>query len=239
MKAQLRNIIEGVREELINSSDDKTKASFPRFFKEDVKFHGVKAPTTVRIAKKHFKEVKPLGKQQVFSLCEELLKSGYCEESWVGANWAYWMANDFEPADFEVFERWVDRYIDNWASCDTLCNHTVGAFIEKYPDYLARLKEWTKSSNRWMKRAAAVSLIVPAKNGKFLEDVFDIADLLLLDGDDLVQKGYGWMLKEASRKHQEEVLAFVLKRKASMPRTALRYAIEKMPQELRQQAMAK
>ncbi|OFW59961.1 MAG: DNA alkylation repair protein [Actinobacteria bacterium RBG_19FT_COMBO_54_7] len=239
MNAQGKEIITNVRDELEKNSDEKTKNSAFRFFKEEVRFYGVKTALVVRIAKQYFKEVKPLGKNQVFSLCEELLKSDYSEESWVAANWAYWMEDEFETADFKTFERWIGRYISNWASCDTLCNHAVGAFIEKYPEYLGGLKGWTQSPNRWMRRAAAVSLIIPAKNGKYLKDIFEIADMLLEDKDDLVQKGYGWMLKEASRRHQKEVFDYVVEHKATMPRTALRYAIEKMPQELRQKAMAK
>jgi len=88
-----------------------------------------------------------------------------------------------------------------------------------------------------MRRAAAVSLIVPAKEGKFLKDVFEITDLLLLDKDDMVQKGYGWLLKEASRLHQKEVFDFIVKNKKKMPRTALRYAIELMPKNLKAEAM--
>ena len=64
-------------------------------------------------------------------------------------------------------------------------------------------------------------------------------DKLLLDGDDLVQKGYGWMLKEASKQHQQQVFDYVIKNRSVMPRTALRYAIEKMPQDLREEAMKK
>jgi 3-methyladenine DNA glycosylase AlkD len=54
-----------------------------------------------------------------------------------------------------------------------------------------------------------------------------------------VQKGYGWMLKAASQAHQQEVFNYVMRNKAIMPRTSLRYAIEKMPRELKEQAMAK
>ena len=72
----------------------------------------------------------------------------------------------------------------------------------------------------------------------FLGDIFEIADLLLLDQDHMVQKGYGWMLKVASQAHEKEVFEFVLSKKAVMPRTALRYAIEKMPPHLRTQAMS-
>jgi len=133
----------------------------------------------------------------------------------------------------------VDKYVSNWASCDTFCNHTIGVFVEMYPDYISRFKKWTKSKNRWLRRAAAVSLIVPARKGKFLKEILMIANLLLEDKDDLVQKGYGWALKVASQKHQAVVFGFVMKNKTRMPRTALRYAIEKMPQDLKKRAMAK
>ena len=80
----------------------------------------------------------------------------------------------------------------------------------------------------------------PGQEGReFLTDIFEITDSLLLDGDDMVQKGYGWLLKEASRQHQVEVFDYVLRNKAVMPRTSLRYAIEKMPQEMRKKAMEK
>lgn len=101
------------------------------------------------------------------------------------------------------------------------------------------IKKWAQSENRWMRRTAAVTLIIPAKEGKFLKDILEIADILLLDQDDLVQKGYGWMLKAASQAHQQEVFDYVLSKKAVMPRTALRYAIEKMPRELKAKAMAR
>jgi 3-methyladenine DNA glycosylase AlkD len=55
----------------------------------------------------------------------------------------------------------------------------------------------------------------------------------------MVQKGYGWLLKEASRAHQQQVFEYVIKNKKNMPRTALRYAIEKMPTNLKQEAMKK
>jgi 3-methyladenine DNA glycosylase AlkD len=133
----------------------------------------------------------------------------------------------------------VDRYVTNWATCDTLCNHSVGTLVEMYPELLTALKGWATSPNRWMKRAAAVSLIVPARHGKFLQDILEIADILLMDKDDMVQKGYGWMLKAASQAHQQEVFNYVMRNKAVMPRTALRYAIEKMPQDFKKKAMEK
>jgi 3-methyladenine DNA glycosylase AlkD len=111
--------------------------------------------------------------------------------------------------------------------------------VAKYPESIEEIVNWTESPNRWMKRAAAVSLIIPAKHGQFLPEIIRIADRLLLDKDDMVQKGYGWMLKEASEQHLDEVYQYVLKHRKDMPRTALRYAIEKMPPEMKAEAMKK
>lgn len=153
--------------------------------------------------------------------------------------WADQLTKAYTAEDLAVFDRWLGLYLSNWAACDMLCNHPVGTLITMYPAQMETLKSGTASLNRWKRRAAADSLIIPARNGLFLEDVFEIADSLLNDNDDLVQKGYGWLLKSAGESHMQAVFEFVLARKNSMPRTARRYAIEKMPPQMRQQAMAK
>jgi 3-methyladenine DNA glycosylase AlkD len=230
-------VIARIRKELREDADPVTQRSFQRFFKEEVKYYGVKTGPVVKIAKKYWNEVKSCNKTEIFSLCEELYTSGYCEEAFIVSTWAALLSKRFEPSDIRVLQYFIDRYITNWAACDGFCNHAVGDFIEKYPESVEELKRWTQSENRWMRRAAAVSLIVPAKRGKFLNDVFEIADLLLTDNDDMVQKGYGWLLKEASRRHQNDVFDYVMRNKKIMPRTALRYAIELLPRDLKSEAM--
>lgn len=235
----MNSIIENIRKELIANSDEKIKQSGERFFKEEVKMYGMKSSVVSQIGKDHYKAIEDKSKSNIFTLCEILWESGYMEESFIACNWSYNVHKQYEPVDFDIFERWVNSYISNWASCDTFCNHTIGTFIEMYPDYLSGLKRWALSKNRWVKRASSVSLIVPARKGKFLKDIFEIADILHSDKDDMVQKGYGWMLKSASHAHMKEVFEYVISKKATMPRTSLRYAIEKMPADLRLKAMEK
>ncbi len=232
-------VLQSLRQQLEENADPKTKESGPKFFKEQVRLHGVKTATVTKISKEFYKNLKNVNKNIIFDLCEDLWKSGYLEESFVACNWSYSLHKQYSPEDFYVFEKWVSLYVNNWASCDTLCNHTIGTLIEMYPELLENLIQWTQSENRWLRRSAAVTLIIPARHGKFLADVFGIANALLVDKDDLVQKGYGWMLKAACEAHQEEVFDFVMKNKSIMPRTALRYAIEKMPEEFKKQAMEK
>lgn len=228
-----------IRQTLRDNIQEDTLNSKKRFFKEDVKLLGLSVAEVTKISKHFYQTLKDSPKEDIFALCEELWKSGYSEEAYMACHFSYYISRKYEPADFVVFERWVNEYVTNWATCDTLCNHTVGTIVEKYPEYIEELKKWAKSPNRWVKRAAAVSLIIPARRGLFLNDIFEIADILLTDTDDLVQKGYGWMLKAASEAHTEAVLNFVIARKAVMPRTALRYAIEKMPADMKAEAMKK
>jgi len=235
----MNEILARVRRELREASDEKTRETGLRFFKEEVNLYGIRSKTVTEIARANFMLVKERSKQEILSLCDSLWQSGMMEETFVACMWSEKLAGQFVAEDFKVLERWVQKYVNNWASCDTLCNHTVGDFIQKYPGFISDLKRWAKLENRWVKRASAVSLIIPARKGKFLDDIFEIAGILLLDRDDMVQKGYGWMLKEASKPHQKEVFDFVMKHKSVMPRTALRYAIEKMPPLLREEAMKK
>lgn len=235
----MKGINEKVRRELREASDEKTREQGLRYFREEVNLYGIRSKTVSEIARANYALIRNSGKDEILAICDSLWKSGMMEESFVASMWTEKLAQVFIPADFTILEKWVHNYVTNWASCDTLCNHTVGDFIQKYPEYIAELKKWAKSENRWAKRAAAVSLIIPARRGKFLADIFEIADILLLDRDDMVQKGYGWMLKEASKPYQKEVFDYVMHHKAVMPRTALRYAIEKMPPSLRAEAMEK
>lgn len=235
----MTDILHILRKQLTESADEKTRAASERFFKEEIKVYGVKAAVVHKISKEIFKLLKEKTKEEIFELCEELWQSGYMEESFIACNWTYALRKSFTPGDFGIFKKWINTYVSNWASCDTFCNHTVGEFIELYPQYLSELKKFTASENRWMRRASSVSLIIPAKKGMFLDSIFEISDKLLTDQDDMVQKGYGWMLKVACNYHQQEVFDYIMKNKAIMPRTALRYAIEKMPKEMRVQAMSK
>ena len=235
----MESIVEKVRKELSASSDAGRRESGKRFFKEEVQMYGVSSAEVTKIARKFFPILKERPKEDIFSLCEELWQSGYLEEGGVACLWSHSVKEGYQPEDFAIFSHWVETYINNWASCDTLCNHSIGDFVMKYPEYVKHLYSWTKSENRWKKRGAAVSLIIPARRGFFLEDVFAISDSLLPDTDDMVQKGYGWMLKAASEAHPREVFEYVLGKKSSMPRTAYRYALEKLPREWRAEAMKK
>lgn len=232
-------IIEQVKSALETVSSEQNRLSGQRFFKENVCLIGVKSSDVRNVSKVCYDLVRDVKKDKLFELCEELWESNCMELCFIACDWSLKRKKEFAETDFKVFEKWVSSYITNWATCDTFCNHNVGEFVMKFPNYVERLKIWAKSDNRWVKRAAAVSLIIPARKGLFHKEIYQIADILLLDSDDMVQKGYGWMLKSASQYDQKAVFDYVCSKKSVMPRTALRYAIEKMPEDMRKIAMQK
>ncbi len=181
-------VIEQIRQELLQNVDEATRESGQHYFKEKVTTYGVKTAAVSAIAKKYFDSIREKSKREIFDLCEELWQSGYMEESFIACNWSHYLHRQYEEQDLQVFESWLESYVSNWAACDTLCNHTVGTYLEMFPVRVSELKRWAVSENRWMRRGAAVSLIIPARNGMFLSDIFEIALILLADPDDLVRK---------------------------------------------------
>ncbi|MFH1751786.1 MAG: DNA alkylation repair protein [archaeon] len=236
----MNQILKEIEKDLKAEVDLEYKKGAERYFKEPITVRGVRTPIVRKIAANYFKQVKHLPKKEVFNLCDSLLAVGFGEERQIAFDWAYRLKKSYSKEDFSLFESWVEKHVTNWAACDDFCTHSLGYFLLEFPEFLPKLNQWAKSSNRWFRRASAVSLI-PAvrKDKKFLSNAFKISETLLLDDEDLVQKGYGWLLKEASNNFEPEIFNFVLKHRQVMPRTALRYAIEKMPENKRKQAMSK
>ncbi len=232
-------IIQEIRQELKKHIDQKYHDGAKRYVKEGITLYGVKTPIVREIASKYFSRIKTKNKKEIFNLCEDLLKSGYSEERTIAFDWAFHLKKHYIASDFYIFESWLKKYVSNWGACDDLCTHAFGRFIFHFPEFLPKVKEWTKSNDRWLRRASAVIMIYSIRRKKYFETVFEIADTLLLDEDYIVQKGYGWMLKEASNLYPQEVFRYVMKNKAEMPRTSLRYAIEKLSPELKKKAMKK
>jgi 3-methyladenine DNA glycosylase AlkD len=233
-------LIEAIQNELDGLTDEKKKSrhiDLAKRFKLNTHTRGIKTAVIRKISQKFYQRVKEKPKEEIFSLCNELLDTGSSEERVMAFDWAFRLKSQFEPSDFTILESWLHTYVEDWGACDDLCTHALGAFLYRYPSYIHNLEEWTRSTNRWVRRAAAVSLIYAVRRGKYLEKAFTIADLLLEDTDDMVQKGYGWMLKVATRHIPDEVFAYVLNHKKIMPRMSLRYAIEKLPPDKKKEAM--
>jgi 3-methyladenine DNA glycosylase AlkD len=231
------DIVRTVFREIKAVDTPANRTDYQRFFKEKLEHPvGIRTPVLRRVSNKVFKAAKPVGRDRILDMCDEILASGRCYSRFVAFDWAGRLDKQYRREDFTRFERWLKKYVDNWGSCDHLCGF-MGKLITKFPDLSRRREKWTRSRNMWVRRASAVSLIEPIKCGLLLEDAFNTARTLFRDKEDLVQKGYGWMLKVAGDHFFREAREFVMKHKDEMSRTALRYAIEKWPVARRKEAM--
>lgn len=132
----------------------------------------------------------------------------------------------------EIYDLYMRRHdrINNWDLVDVSCIHVVGGYLfDKPRDVLYKL---AASKSIWERRTAIVSTAYFIRQGD-VADTFKIAEMLLDDKEDLIQKATGGWLREAGRKDRQRLLGFLDKHAATMPRTALRYAIEHFDQEQR------
>jgi len=235
-----KRLLNGIQTDLEQHADAEYRTRAAEYSKKEVdRYLGVRTPIVRKIASEYYREIEDLGIDTILQLCDQLLERRISEHRTIAFEWSFRCRRQYRPQHFTLFEGWLKRYVDGWGSCDDLCTHTLGEFILQYPEFIPEVKEWSRSQNRWLRRASAVTFIYGARRGKNLDHVFDVADALLTDPDDLVQKGYGWMLKVASKSYQNEVYQYVTRNRRAMPRTALRYAIEKMPDKLRREAMTR
>lgn len=190
--------------------------------------HGLTAPQIQRVARDVYPRIKNLSIAERDRLCTALWSVGKYEGGALVCYIYRRFAKQCGAREFALFTRWLDRYIDNWGLTDGLSLWLLGASIANDPSLIDKLDSWTRSRNRWKRRAAAVALVYSAKRGEHARAILRIAAPLIKDEDDMVQKGVGWLLKETYPKKPAEVVRFLLANRAKTTRLVLRYAAEKM-----------
>ena len=198
----------------------------PGEYGEGDRFLGIDAPTLRKLAKE-YRAVNP-------PVILRLLKSKLHEERALAL---LILGLQFAKASATERKTIYDFYlantgqINNWDLVDCSAPQIVGAFLideDKRPLY--RL---AKSPDLWERRIAIVATQYFIRHYEF-EATFQVAEMLLGDREDLIHKAVGWMLREVGKRHFEVEDAFLRLHYKRMPRTMLRYAIEKFPEELRQ-----
>jgi 3-methyladenine DNA glycosylase AlkD len=216
----------------LESRADPVKArGAERYFKGTVKCFGVAAPEIHALAAELYGLIKrdwTVG--DAVELCDILFPRPELEAKAVGALILVRFDKDFTPAFFTKAKSWLAAdLLDNWASVDCFCTQAMGAFLQRYPAYVDKIKVWAFHRNRWVKRASLVSFIKPAKKKEFLPAIYEISASVFPVDDDLIHKANGWLLREAGKTDPGRLERFLLARGPAIPRTTLRYAIERFP----------
>lgn len=166
---------------------------------------------------------------------EKLLESSIHEVRVGGVSIMDWQARSKKTPEArrkELFDLYIRRHdrINNWDLVDRSAPYVVGGYL--FDKRRAILYKLARSKNIWERRTAMVSTGYFIRQGD-IDDTFKIAELLLKDDQDLIHKATGWMLRAAGGTDRQRLLSFLDKYAASMPRTALRYAIEHLEKDQR------
>src|SRR5271165_3009570 len=148
------------------------------------------------------------------------------------------VVNECGTSEFKLFESWLDR-IGSWADHDALVHYLLGPMIAVDSRLLTRPPRWAKSKSRWHRRAAAVSMIHSTRQHKSFEHIQRITEMLLSDKDDMVQKGLGWLLREAAKYNREQTVAYLMTIRDAAPRLVLRTACETLPTGMKDRVLAR
>lgn len=218
----------------LKASGTPERASQSRvYFKadEDVQFYGLKTPEARQIEREFFASVKGVWVYaDALGFCDVMIREKHLEAKMIGFELLARFKRDFTPELLKTIKRWLlENHSANWATTDGLCSAVVTPLLQKHPELIEQLKTWTKDKNLWVRRVSAVGLIGLARRGQHLDAVYEIAEALLPYPDDLIHKANGWMLREAGKSDEHRLEKFLLLRGARIPRTTLRYAIERFP----------
>jgi 3-methyladenine DNA glycosylase AlkD len=213
---------------LRDMADPKIAESMQHFSKEPVRGLGVRTPEVRRLAGLAAKEYRraKLPLDDILKIADRLWRRGTIEERSLAILIISKFKRKLERRHWSHFDGWVNT-LTNWAETDGLCIYIFAPLLTEQPGLVPKLKPWTRSPNRWRRRAAAVALVPLARHGEQHEAAFDICDRLGKVRDDLVEKAIGWLLKEMSRTEPVAVTDYLIANIERLSRTTVRYACEK------------
>jgi 3-methyladenine DNA glycosylase AlkD len=228
----MKHSLSEIQTELRKLADKEIAEHSRRFFKtgkgqygEGDVFLGIRVPVLRQTAKKYISA--PL------SVCQGLLKSKYHEERLFAL---ILLVLAYKKADPDGQKRIYDfylgntRYVNNWDLVDLSAQYIVGDYLrdrDKKPLY-----QLAGSEDLWERRIAIISTLDFIRHNEF-KDALAISELLLSDTHDLIHKAVGWMLREIGKRDLAAEEGFLKTHYKKMPRTMLRYAIEKFEEEKR------
>lgn len=234
----MKNQTKKVTQEILAQKNEEKKEILQRFFKtgkgeyaEGDLFLGVMVPNVRRIVKKYNAELNEI---------QELIRNKYHEIRLCGF---LLLVKKYEQTKKQNKKQETKKIIDfylinlkhanNWDLVDLSCYKILGDYLTQNKKERKILYKLAKSKNMWERRTSIVSTMTLIKKGE-LQDTYNISKELLNDKEDLMHKAVGWLLREAGKKDKKQLEKFLQKNIKKIPRTTLRYAIEKFPEHERQ-----
>ena len=163
-------------------------------------------------------------------LADALICDPYLETKSVGIEVVARYRGAFGPRLLPTWKRWLaGNLAANWATTDLICGRLIGPLLTDHLRLMPTMRTWAAHRNLWVRRASAVALLPAIRRGLALDAAYDVAAALHADREDLIQKAAGWMLREAGKQDPARLERYLRANGAAIPRTTVRYAIERFP----------
>lgn len=228
-----------IRRVLLDGASAPHTEEVQHFFKNVIKSRGWYTDELRKVAVRFRRTI--LAEHDIAYLVEvadQLFRGDVLEEKVFAVLMLQAIVGECGKPEFKLFESWLDR-ISSWADHDGLVQYLLGPMVAADPRLLSRPLCWAKSKDHWHRRAAAVSLIHSTRQHKNFEHVQRVTEMLLADDDDMVQKGLGWLLREAAKFNREQMVGYLMTIRDRAPRLVLRTACETLPAVTKERVLGK
>jgi 3-methyladenine DNA glycosylase AlkD len=231
-----------VRRELARMARPTGEFDAARYFRGDhrLRFHNVGTAPMRALAKRVFVEHRERWTlSEAIQFADRLMADKYLEVKSVGIEVVALYRRAFTPRLLGVCKGWLARGLSaNWATADAICGSLVGPLLAARPELLEQLRGWAHHRNLWVRRASVVALIPAVRTGAGMDLLYENAAVLHRDSEDLIQKAVGWALREAGKQDMPRLERYLRSNGPSMPRTTVRYAIERFPVAKRRELLS-
>ncbi|OGU03231.1 MAG: hypothetical protein A2085_04925 [Gemmatimonadetes bacterium GWC2_71_10] len=228
-----RGLAEQAARELRALGDPRRAAGAKAYFKqfETVAFIGVAVPDVRRFARDLYGRVRGAWTvEEAIAFADRCARQRETELKWVGFFVVGRYRRSLPRTLLPTVKGWLaDGCCDNWALVDALAPEIITPLLARFPGITKELLAWTRSRNLWIRRAALVALVPPARKGERLDEAYDAVMAVAGDREDLIHKAAGWLLREAGKTDGQRLERFLLEHGPKLPRTTVRYAIERFP----------
>ena len=219
-------------------ADETRAAGLQRYFKDPVNNYGIEY--------RPYKEWKAefLARltghwtiQEAVEFCDTMIEDPHMESRGIGYQVVGAFVEEADPDLLGQIRRWLEEACGNWGLVDNLAPSVLSPLLRQHPQLVPEVKGWTSSENQWVRRGAAVGFVSLVDDEGFRDAAYEVATELLDDKEDLIHKAVGWLLREAGKVDRDRLEAYLLDKGPRLPRTTLRYAIEKLPKEDRKRLL--
>ncbi len=239
MRKSVAYIAAHIRRVLVDGAAAPHTEEVQRFFKHEVKSRGWYTGELRKVAVRFRRTIlEEYDLPYLLQVADRLFRGDVLEEKIFAVVMLQGIVGEFGKREFKLFESWLRR-VSTWADHDALAHYLLGPMIAADAQFLSRPLHWAKSKDRWHQRAAAVSLIHSARQHKHFDHIQRVTEILLARDDDMVQKGIGWLLREAAKANPEPIADYLMTIRDRAPRLVLRTACETLPEKTREKVLTR